>query len=177
MPQTAEQRKKRYAEEPEYREWVLGMNRRFRRRHRKELNERKRLQYAADPEFSKKQHEKIVRSKYGLSPGEYDRMLAAQNGVCKICRRTCHRRLSVDHCHLTNAVRWLLCSKCNIGLGQFNDDPELLREAANCLDEWLGRLVIRDSDPVPAPLALATAAQTRPLTEPRRVFAMGPPSA
>jgi hypothetical protein len=99
MGQTPEQRRKRYAEDPEYREWVLGMNRRFRRRHRKKLNEQKRLQRLADPEFPEKHHEKLVRTRYGLAPGEYDRMLAAQNGVCKFCKRTCHRRLSVDHCH------------------------------------------------------------------------------
>src|SRR5260370_15243056 len=103
-------------------------------------------------------------------------MLAAQNGVCKICRRTCHRRLSVDHCHLTNVVRWLLCSKCNIGLGQFNDDPELLREAANCLDEWLGRPVIRDPNPLPAHLALSSAASTRPFAVPSHLVAIRPPS-
>jgi hypothetical protein len=177
MGQTAEQRRKRYAEDPEYREWVLEMNRGFRERHREELNAQKRLQRSLDPEFPKQHHERIVRTRYGLAPGEYDRMLAAQGGVCKICRRTCHRRLSVDHCHATKKVRWLLCSKCNVGLGQYNDDPELLREAANCLDEWLGRPVVRDRDPVPAPLTLITAAATRPLAQPRCLFAMGPPSA
>jgi hypothetical protein len=91
--------------------------------------------------------------------------------------RGCHRRLSVDHCHVTNKVRWLLCSKCNVGLGQFDDDPELLREAANCLDEWRGISVSRDRDPVPAPLVLTTAAATRPLAVSRPIFAMGPPSA
>jgi hypothetical protein len=177
MGQTAEQRRKRYAEDPEYREWVLNMNRGFRRRHRDKLNEQKRLERAADPDFSKKHHEKMVRIKYGLPPGEYDRMLAAQNGVCKFCKRTCQRWLSVDHCHVRDMVRWLLCSKCNAGLGQFNDDPELLREAADCLDEWLGRLVIRGRDPVAAPVALIAAAATRSLADPRCIFSMGPPSA
>jgi hypothetical protein len=177
MGQTAEQRRKRYAEDPEYREWVLNMNRGFKRRHREKLNEQKRLQWATDPDLPKRQHERIVMTKYGLAEGEYARMLAAQNGVCKFCKRTCHRRLSVDHCHETNVVRWLLCSKCNAGLGQFDHNPNLLREAADCLDEWLGRHVIRDSDPVPAPLTLITAAPTRPLAEPKCIFAMGPPSA
>ena len=175
MSLTAEQRKKRYAEDPEYREWVLEMNRRFRGRHREELNEQKRLKRSMDPEFPKRHHERIVMTRYGLDPGEYDRMLAAQHGVCKICRRSCHRRLSVDHCHATNKVRWLLCSKCNVGLGQFDDDPELLREAANCLDEWRGLSVSRDRDPVPAPLVLTTGAAT--LARSGCIFAMGPPSA
>jgi hypothetical protein len=177
MSAKSERNKKRYAEDPVFRERVLATNRRFRLRHREELNERKRLERISDPEFPERHHERTIRIKYGLPLGEYGRMLAAQNGVCKICQRTCYRRLSVDHCHVTNKLRWLLCSKCNIGLGQFDHDPDLLREAANYLDEWLGLLVSRDRDPVPAPLALTTAAATRPLAEPRCMFAMGPPSA
>jgi len=111
-----------------------------------------------------------------LAPGEYARMLAAQKGVCKFCKRTCRRRLSVDHCHDSNRVRWLLCSKCNSGLGSFNDDPELLREAADCLDEWLGREVLREGE-LPRPLTLRTAAPTRPMADPRCLFSMGPPRA
>jgi hypothetical protein len=33
-------------------------------------------------------------------------------------------KLAVDHCHTTDAIRGLLCSDCNNGLGRFRDDPE-----------------------------------------------------
>ena len=44
--------------------------------------------------------------KYGLAPGEYDRMLERQGGGCAICKQPCarERRLSVDHCHSTGRV-------------------------------------------------------------------------
>jgi hypothetical protein len=36
----------------------------------------------------------------------------------------------VDHDHATDTVQDLSCSDCNGGLGQFTDDPAVLRAAA-----------------------------------------------
>jgi hypothetical protein len=55
-------------------------------------------------------------------------MLAAQGGVCAICRAAPAQH--VDHDHETGAVRALLCFNCNGGLGQFKDNPTLLHAAA-----------------------------------------------
>lgn len=73
-----------------------------------------------------------LRLKYGLSLEEYDRMLQAQNNLCAICTSEetaklgttggAASKLSVDHNHGTGAVRGLLCSRCNTGLGCFKDD-------------------------------------------------------
>ena len=77
------------------------------------------------------------KKQYGISLDDYYRMLENQNGVCAICKalkpskRT--KYFSVDHCHNTSRVRGLLCTKCNRGLGFFNDKPELLKAAANYL--------------------------------------------
>ena len=79
---------------------------------------------------------------YGITVEQYGIMLVAQGSVCAICRqpepaidhRTGDvRRLSVDHCHDTGAVRGLLCTLCNQGIGQFKNDPELLRSAIRYL--------------------------------------------
>ena len=55
-------------------------------------------------------------------------MLEAQDGVCAICKSA--PAVHVDHDHATGAVRALLCFNCNGGLGQFKDDPGVLRAAA-----------------------------------------------
>ena len=67
-----------------------------------------------------------LKLKYGLSPEAYDEMLLKQSGVCAICRSKCRRLLSVDHNHRTGKIRKLLCLRCNVGIGQFRDNPELV---------------------------------------------------
>jgi len=78
-------------------------------------------------------------AKFGLSEVDYNNMLIVQNNLCAICNGPEQRidpntktfkRLSIDHCHLTGKVRGLLCSQCNIGIGNLKHNPEILRKAA-----------------------------------------------
>ncbi len=81
-----------------------------------------------------------IQRQYGVSIDVYESMLAAQDGVCAICKqaearfvRRGHGRTSflcVDHDHETGAVRALLCGRCNVGIGSFNDDEETVLAAA-----------------------------------------------
>ena len=72
---------------------------------------------------------------YGFTLADYEVILAAQGGVCKICGATKpgggpgQRRFYVDHNHRTGEIRGLLCSKCNSGLGYFRDDRSILESA------------------------------------------------
>ena len=51
---------------------------------------------------------------------------------CEICGK--HVDIPVvDHCHNTDTYRGLLCASCNLGLGKFYDDPELLAKAIEYL--------------------------------------------
>ncbi len=74
------------------------------------------------------------KHKYGLAPGEFDKMVKQQGGCCLICETEFGLdRASwphIDHCHSTGAIRGLLCSHCNQGIGHFKDNPELLILAA-----------------------------------------------
>lgn len=76
------------------------------------------------------------RSKYGITVEEYEILLKKQNGVCAICGRPPKvggKRLAVDHCHKTKAIRGLLCRHCNYGLGWFHDNYESLLKASHYL--------------------------------------------
>jgi hypothetical protein len=80
-----------------------------------------------------RQRDAVTERKFGMQDGEYQERLAAQGGVCAICRLPCTKELAVDHCHKTGVVRGLLCSGCNTALGRFHDDPRMLLRAAKYL--------------------------------------------
>lgn len=70
---------------------------------------------------------------YGITVADYDAMVEAQGNRCAICQtETITGNATywhVDHDHATGRIRGLLCHYCNLGLGSFKDDPELLRRA------------------------------------------------
>lgn len=70
-----------------------------------------------------------LKSKYGMDPAEYDSMVEEQAGLCTICGNLPEMGLVVDHDHSTGRVRGLLCGQCNVGLGMFRDNPDLLMNA------------------------------------------------
>lgn len=78
------------------------------------------------------------RVRYGISLEDKAAMLEAQGGKCAICcspqPNTPSGVFNIDHCHITNAVRGLLCGPCNLGLGKFNDDVRTLRAAIAYLE-------------------------------------------
>lgn len=76
---------------------------------------------------------------YGISEEIYEQERQNQDYRCKICRAhedtQFHRRLVVDHCHTTGLYRGLLCTKCNTGLGSFNDNISVLKNAIEYVNE------------------------------------------
>lgn len=97
---------------------------------------------AASKKYRKAHPEKILdaklRCKYGISINDYNRILESQDGKCAICRKekcSLNGKLSIDHSHETNIVRGLLCNKCNLGLGSFIDNIELLKNAIKYLEK------------------------------------------
>lgn len=135
-----ERHRKRLVADPLYREKLRARSReKYRKDPRKAIDYMK--QYHRDhPEVSRNKH---LKKRFGLTPQRYEAILKSQGGVCAICKgpetratngKTAPRggkgyRLSVDHCHRVGVVRGLLCMRCNVGLGNFMDDPERLMAA------------------------------------------------
>lgn len=122
-------------------------------KHRQKVNER----YRIDPEFRAKrlayaklinernprrQRRNNLQREYGISPEDYDRILADQGGVCGICLgpviKSNGKFGAVDHDHSKKKgdpgfVRGVLCSCCNLGIGKFKDDPAIVGRALRWL--------------------------------------------
>lgn len=117
---------------------VAERNAKYSRENREHLAAAALRRYHADP---LRYADYELKKTYGLEPGAYDRILAAQDGKCGICgtddpgsrtrRRT--RRFAVDHCHDTGAVRGLLCSNCNRGIGYLKHSKDALLAAVKYL--------------------------------------------
>lgn len=80
-----------------------------------------------DQEWAAYRQKGKLRRKYGLGPDEYRAMVEVRGSRCDICGQVAE--LQVDHDHLTNVVRGLLCFNCNIGIGHFKDDVKILKSA------------------------------------------------
>jgi hypothetical protein len=93
-----------------------------------------------------------LKMRYGLTEGQVDAMVAAQGGMCAICRTRPAEH--VDHDHMTSMVRGVLCFTCNVGLGTFGDEEVRLRLAAGYL-EGDPRRHVEPGDVVAVPLPLS----------------------
>lgn len=80
--------------------------------------------------------------KYGLSIEKYQDIVESINNKCQICGKTPspssvrHNKLSVDHDHVTGQLRGLICHKCNVALGLFCEDVDILNNAIQYLNKY-----------------------------------------
>ncbi len=89
----------------------------------------------ASTRYKKRARERAKERRYGITQEQFDQMLIDQDNKCGVCNIEFKNTKSthIDHCHKTNKVRGLLCSDCNMALGQFYDNVELMNNAINYL--------------------------------------------
>lgn len=128
------------------------VRRRAVRRHKEKMGpehfaERQRQRRAADPEeFRRRESDRHLLRKYGITRAEWWALIDAQDGKCAICARGLDTTLRerggpglktcVDHCHKTGKVRGILCDGCNKGLGALGDDLRRLQLAVRYLEAF-----------------------------------------
>jgi hypothetical protein len=90
------------------------------------------------PDFWKDSH---LQRNFGIGLTDYIQMVVERGNKCDICgqpetqmRGGKVKALAVDHNHTTGAVRGLLCSDCNTGLGKLGDSVDRLKAAIAYLD-------------------------------------------
>lgn len=87
--------------------------------------------------------DKHYRRVYGVGVRWVQQQLEVQKGKCAICKTTGFKMredhvsgMNLDHCHKTGKARALLCHNCNRGLGLLQDDPWILRRAADYVERY-----------------------------------------
>ena len=77
----------------------------------------------------KRQPERWVRQ-YGLTMADVIKLMELQGHKCAVCGVPINREnRHIDHDHKTDKVRGLLCRRCNMAIGLFEDDYRILQKA------------------------------------------------
>jgi hypothetical protein len=103
---------------------------RYREKHLEVVRERQRLYHAANPERNRNN---FLKRHYGITLEQYKQMIVDQDDKCAICltdKPGGKGNWHVDHDHDTRVVRGLLCTNCNLGLGNMKDNIQALQNAA-----------------------------------------------
>jgi len=89
----------------------------------------------SDPNFDKRRD---LKRKYGISLEEYDLLFKSQGKTCAICKskKSSGKGWHTDHDHKTGAIRGILCHFCNLALGHFKDDPDIMKHSIKYLNRW-----------------------------------------
>ncbi len=131
--------------------YMIGRQKRYYRENREALLEQKKEYAEKNKEKISEQRKEYARENkdvirargrkyrlwklFRLTPEEWDTILKYQGGVCAISGKPpITKALAADHDHKTGKIRGALTMDMNRGLAFFRDDPELLRRAADYLE-------------------------------------------
>jgi 5-methylcytosine-specific restriction endonuclease McrA len=131
------------------------------KKNRNRINECRRIKYAEDPnkvlnrtkKWAKLNPDRMknmsLKRCFGITLDDYREMFIKQEGKCAICgihnnvlkeiggrysKNLLEYRLVVDHNHSTGNNRSLLCMPCNLGIGYFKEDKNILSNAIKYLE-------------------------------------------
>lgn len=96
------------------------------------------LRFAASKRCVACNDENNLRNRFGVGRNFVDELWESQAGVCDICAEPLARRMggyALDHNHATGQLRGLLCNPCNVGIGNFREEPKIFAAALAYLEQ------------------------------------------
>ena len=118
----------------------LEYNREYRKTDKYKKQKKKYDKRSYNKQDKEKRSSRDKSKLYGITQEDLKGKYADQNGRCKLCgvskplyakRSSSETSLHVDHCHKTNKVRDLICSRCNLMVGlletRFEDIIECIK--------------------------------------------------
>lgn len=126
---------RRYAEK--YPERKLESVRKYQAKYPERVKEQIRKTHERDP-WRRKNNK--LKHLYGITLVEYEAKRLNQQNKCAVCKKDFTGTPFVDHDHVTNSVRDLLCNSCNSLLGYAKDDVSILMFAIEYLKKHQGDL-------------------------------------
>ena len=99
----------------------------------------KKNRYATNSKYRFKIINNGLKCNHNITPEEYILIYNAQEGKCAICGKSqsiLKSALCIDHDHITGKFRGLLCTKCNIAVGNFDDSIINLKSAISYIEKY-----------------------------------------
>ena len=121
----------------------IGCHKQFRTKH-SYLSDHKRELANAKRRGNPKEREYRLKKNHNISQEQYNTIFNNQSGCCAICKT--HQSelkliLRVDHNHMTNEIRGLLCNDCNRGIGLLKDSDSILEQALDYINNSITGLM------------------------------------
>jgi len=129
-------RQRRWYNVPENSQRVRKKTNRYKKNNKEKHNKLNRKYRAVGKPWYKEYLLRKRLKRYGLTKEQYVELLVLQNFRCKICLKKADN-LRIDHDHESGKVRGLLCNACNLALGLFRDNTQVLNDAKKYISESL----------------------------------------
>jgi hypothetical protein len=120
-----------YKVHPKYKKHLITYNKNWRKNNKDKVIKMQKNFKKTHPNYQKNW---IFKYTYGIDKKTFKKMISLQNHKCAICQKKFNydNRLNIpclDHNHLTNKIRAVICWGCNAGIGFLiadNDESILL---------------------------------------------------
>jgi hypothetical protein len=94
--------------------------------------------WAKTPQGKRSLKAASLRCRIGVELAVVEAAIESQNNLCLVCNQPLDLEgwggPAADHCHYTDSFRGVLHRTCNAAIGLLRDDPRLLRQAAEYLE-------------------------------------------